>query len=85
MSSPGLFSWFTLTLPTHAGKTKVTIDQPEGMEELHDLPEQMEKVQVSTLVHKFLEAQNLGVLPERAMEQAVEDFVEKGDKDALKQ
>ncbi|KAK4701630.1 double-strand break repair protein MRE11, partial [Phenoliferia sp. Uapishka_3] len=69
-------------------KTKVNIDQPDKArgdddDEMADLPEQLEKVQVSTLVHQYLEAQNLGVLPERAMERAVEDFVDKGDKDAL--
>lgn len=65
----------------------MTIDQPDKGEEeeldLADLPDQMAKVKVSTLVHDYLKAQNLGVLPERAMERAVEEYVEKGDKDAL--
>ncbi|KAM0750789.1 DNA repair exonuclease [Meredithblackwellia eburnea MCA 4105] len=73
-------------------KSKVTIDQPDlddraGLmddDDMDGLGDQLkQKVQVSTLVHQFLEAQNLGVLPERAMERAVEEFVEKGDKDAL--
>ncbi|KAL8287436.1 hypothetical protein RQP46_003294 [Phenoliferia psychrophenolica] len=70
---------------TGARKTKVTIDRPEGEDdEIDDLAEEVEeKVQVSSLVHKYLEAQNLGVLPEKAMERAVLEFVEKGDKDAL--
>ena len=68
------------------------IDTPDGAigddddddAQVNALGEQVaEKVQVSTLVHKYLEAQNLGVLPERAMERAVEEFVDKGDKDAL--
>lgn len=55
----------------------------EHVDGVDELTEKTEKVQVSTLVHQYLEAQNLGVLPERAMERAVEEFVEKGDKDAL--
>jgi double-strand break repair protein MRE11 len=48
-----------------------------------DLGEKMEKLKVSSLVSKYLEAQNLGVLPEGAMQTAVEEFVDKGDKDAI--
>lgn len=47
------------------------------------IEDKMEKLKVSTLVTKYLEAQNLGVLPEGAMQRAVEDFVDKGDKDAI--
>lgn len=46
---------------------------------------QAEKVQIADLVHKYLAAQELGVLPERFVQHAVEDFVEKNDKDALKE
>jgi hypothetical protein len=66
-------------IPT-LGRQKVTIDQPELAEED---TEKKESVQVGTLVAKFLQAQSLGVLPEKAMAKAVEDFVDKGDRDAL--
>lgn len=69
-------------------KKKVEMDNPdqelvdEALEEA-GIEDKMEKLKVSTLVSKYLEAQNLGVLPEGAMQRAVEDFVDKGDKDAI--
>lgn len=66
-----------------AGKSKVTIDQPEEDVDARDQPEKAEKIQVSHLVKQYLEAQNLGVLPEKAMGRAVEEYVEKGNKSAL--
>lgn len=43
----------------------------------------VEKVTVSALVHDYLEAQNLNVLSESLIQNAVEEFVGKGDKDAV--
>ena len=43
----------------------------------------MEKITVSALVHDYLEAQNLNVLSESLIQNAVEEFVGKGDKDAV--
>lgn len=37
------------------------------------------------LVHEFLEAQNLSILPENQLMQAVGIFVEKDDKEAIKE
>lgn len=42
-----------------------------------------EKVKIGDLVHKYLEAQALGMLPEQFMQHAVENFVEKGDKGSI--
>lgn len=53
--------------------------------EVDELPERQEKVQVSTLVHQYLEAQNLGVLAENGMQRAVTVFVDKDDRDAIKE
>lgn len=43
-----------------------------------------EKIQVSALVNQYLEAQSLSVLAENGMQEAVTLFVEKDDKDAIK-
>ncbi|POY75253.1 double-strand break repair protein MRE11 [Rhodotorula taiwanensis] len=43
----------------------------------------LEKVTVTSLVHEYLEAQNLNVLSESLIQSAVDDFVGKGDKDAV--
>lgn len=73
-----------------AGKAKVKIDQPDLKDmqlddDEHGERAQAEKVQIADLVHKYLSAQKLGVLPEWLVQHAVEDFVEKNDKDALKE
>ncbi|OAV94569.1 hypothetical protein PTTG_03792 [Puccinia triticina 1-1 BBBD Race 1] len=66
-------------------KPKNDIDLPEE-EPLQDSQGNVsEKVQVATLVHQYLEAQNLGVLAENGMQRAVTLFVEKDDKDAIKE
>lgn len=44
---------------------------------------QVEKITVSSLVHQYLEAQNLNVLSESLIQNAVDEFVGKGDKDAV--
>lgn len=91
----GLFFFVLLpqTQNTHTyiyicvGKAKNDIDIPEN-EMIPDsqgrLTDKVEKIQVSTLVHQYLEAQNLGVLAENGMQKAVSTFVEKDDKDAIK-
>ncbi|GAA5849243.1 hypothetical protein JCM8547_006490 [Rhodosporidiobolus lusitaniae] len=69
-------------------KEKVTITEPT-LQDLKDAleegaaPEQVAKVTVSSLVHEYLEAQNLNVLSESLIQNAVEEFVGKGDKDAM--
>ena len=71
-----------------ARKSKVAMDQPdlEGMEiEVGDDEGGGQgKVKIGDLVFKYLEAQELKMLPERFMQDAVEDFVDKDDKNALK-
>ncbi|GAA5974461.1 hypothetical protein JCM11641_003229 [Rhodosporidiobolus odoratus] len=71
-------------------KQKVSINEPE----LADLADALAdadagesaalaKVTVSSLVHDYLDAQNLNVLSESLIQNAVEEFVGKGDKDAV--
>lgn len=50
-----------------------------------ELPDKIEKIKMSTLVHQYLSAQNLNVLAENGLQDAVTDFVEKDDRDAIKQ
>lgn len=47
------------------------------------LSTQFEKITVQSLVHEYLEAQNLNVLSESLIQNAVDEFVGKGDKDAV--
>jgi double-strand break repair protein MRE11 len=67
----------------------VTINEPERLADLaqqisvEGATAQMEKITVSALVHDYLEAQNLNVLSESLIQNAVEEFVGKGDKDAV--
>ncbi|GAA5824665.1 hypothetical protein JCM3770_005624 [Rhodotorula araucariae] len=73
-------------------KAKVTINQPDLKDldaamaeaaETGDLSTQFEKITVQSLVHEYLEAQNLNVLSESLIQNAVDEFVGKGDKDAV--
>lgn len=74
-------------------KSKVTINEPELLAQQVSVEggglggggvsSQIEKVTVSALVHDYLEAQNLNVLSESLIQNAVEEFVGKGDKDAV--
>ena len=75
-----------------AGKAKVTINQPDlttldavmrEAAETGSLSTQFEKITVQSLVHEYLEAQNLNVLSESLIQNAVDEFVGKGDKDAV--
>ncbi|KAJ3330652.1 Double-strand break repair protein mre11a [Blyttiomyces sp. JEL0837] len=47
------------------------------------LPEKLDKIQVHDLVQEYLTAQNLNILPENGIEEAVRLFVTKDDKDAI--
>lgn len=72
-----------------AGKQKVTIDKPEDIQQVgeddeDDLNERMQKIKVETLVHQYLEAQKLQVIAENGMTLAVDAYVDKEDKDAIK-
>ncbi|PLW07467.1 hypothetical protein PCANC_05470 [Puccinia coronata f. sp. avenae] len=66
-------------------KPKNDIDLPDEEPLENSQGRVSEKVHVSTLVHQYLEAQNLGLLPENGMQRAVTLFVEKDDKDAIKE
>ncbi|MBW0480653.1 hypothetical protein O181_020368 [Austropuccinia psidii MF-1] len=68
-------------------KPKNEIDLPEDdvIIDSQGRATRAEKVEVSTLVHQYLEAQNLGVLAENGMQRAVSLFVEKDDRDAIKE
>lgn len=68
-------------------------DAPEGDEELwaDDDPaamtanDRLAKLRMSNLVRQYLQAQNLEVLVEGGMEDAVMRFVDKDDRDAIKE
>lgn len=47
--------------------------------------DRLAKLEMSTLVRGYLKAQNLEVLKEEKMEEAVMRFVDKDDKDAIKE
>lgn len=69
-----------------ARKSKVTMDMPnlDGMDlDGEDESGRLGKIKIGDLVNKYLEAQELKMLPEKFMQNAVEDFVDKGDKGAL--
>ncbi|SGY15283.1 BQ5605_C013g07313 [Microbotryum silenes-dioicae] len=63
----------------HVDKAKVMA----AIEESEDIGSQMEKLKVSSLVTQYLSAQNLGVLSEEFMQRAIEEYVDKGDRDAI--
>ncbi|GAA5890007.1 hypothetical protein JCM6882_009196 [Rhodosporidiobolus microsporus] len=70
-------------------KQKVTINEPDlkdldaALAEATEQGEDNSKVTVASLVHNYLDAQNLNVLSESLIQNAVEEFVGKGDKDAV--
>ncbi|GAA5871171.1 hypothetical protein JCM3774_006812 [Rhodotorula dairenensis] len=72
-------------------KAKVTMNQPDlksldaALLEATETGDNsgLEKVTVTSLVHEYLEAQNLNVLSESLIQNAVDEFVGKGDKDAV--
>lgn len=47
--------------------------------------ERLSKLRMATLVKQYLQAQSLDVLVENGMEDAVMRFVDKDDKDAIKE
>lgn len=50
-----------------------------------DPPEKLDSMRVENLVQKYLSAQNLNVLPEVELADAVRIYVEKDEKDAVKE
>jgi double-strand break repair protein MRE11 len=64
---------------------------PEAEEEEDDDPtalttnDRLAKIRMANLVHQYLQAQNLEVLVEGGLEDAVMRFVDKDDKDAIKE
>lgn len=72
-------------------KAKVTMNEPDlksldaALLEATETGDNsgLEKVTVTSLVHEYLEAQNLNVLSESLIQSAVDEFVGKGDKDAV--
>ncbi|KAI8622463.1 Metallo-dependent phosphatase-like protein [Chytriomyces sp. MP71] len=60
-----------------AGNNKTGFDMPTS------LPDKLDKFQVQDLVEEFLAAQNLEILPENGIGEAVRLFVEKEDKEAI--
>lgn len=64
---------------------KVTIDQPELSIDDPDLTvsEKLAKVRVATLVQEYLAAQELQLLGENGMSDAIQMFVEKDDTHAI--
>ena len=57
------------------GLTVEDLEQIEGA--------QGEKVEITTLVNSFLDKQDLGLLPPKAMHLAVDSFVEKKDAQSI--
>lgn len=68
-----------------ASKSKVIIDQPELSIDDPDLTtsEKLAKVRVATLVKEYLAAQELQLLGEAGMGDAIQMFVEKDDTHAI--
>ncbi|SCV70228.1 BQ2448_1622 [Microbotryum intermedium] len=54
-----------------------------AIEESDDIGAKLEKLKVSSLVTQYLSAQNLGVLSEVVVQRAIEEYVDKGDRDAI--
>lgn len=63
------------------------IDHDEWEEDPESLTadERLSKLRMATLVKQYLQAQSLDVLVENGMEDAVMRFVDKDDKDAIKE
>ena len=66
------------------------MDQPEDFEQDEDgiadeSTGRIDKVRVEQLVQQYLEAQQLQVIPENGIMAAVEEFVDKDDRDAIKE
>lgn len=61
--------------------TKVQADQPELSIDDPDMSvaEKLAKIRVQTLVHEYLSAQDLQLLGEEGMSDAVQTFVDKDD------
>ena len=66
------------------------MDQPEDFDKDDDgiadeSTGRIDKVRVEQLVQQYLEAQQLQVIPENGIMAAVEEFVDKDDRDAIKE
>ena len=70
---------------TGGGANKVVIDQPDlSIDDPNlDLSEKLAKVRVQTLVREYLAAQELQLLGELGMSDAIQVFVEKDDPHAI--
>lgn len=68
-----------------AGRSKVSIDQPELSIDDPELSisEKLSKVRVQTLVQEYLAAQELQLLAEGGMSDAIQVFVDKDDPHAI--
>ncbi|KAI9362043.1 meiotic recombination 11 [Zopfochytrium polystomum] len=66
-----------------AGAPKSKLPEPQSVLDLLDQPDRLDKVQVEDLVNEFLKVQNLSILPENGIGEAVRLFVEKEDRDAI--
>lgn len=68
-----------------ASKSKVAIDQPElSIDDPNlSISEKLSKVRVQTLVKEYLAAQELQLLGETGMSDAIQMFVEKDDTHAI--
>ncbi|KAJ3021245.1 UNVERIFIED_CONTAM: Double-strand break repair protein mre11a [Siphonaria sp. JEL0065] len=62
---------------------KKSKDNKTGFDMPLNIPEKLDKFQVQDLVDEFLAAQNLEILPENGIGEAVRLFVEKEDKEAI--
>lgn len=61
-------------------KSTVKIDEPAERDPNRPTSE---KIEISQFVSSFLQAQNLGILSEKKMQRAVDEFVEKKDPKAM--
>ena len=75
-----------------AKKKKVTIDQPDDDMEVDgeigsdgEVREVRPTLKMEDLVHKYLAVQQLQVIAENGMTRAIERFVDKDEKDAIKE
>ncbi len=59
-------------------------DMPNDRNGRDDMPDPLDAVKMEDLVHEYLNAQQLELLPEIALGEAVQTFVEKDEKDAIK-
>ena len=66
--------------PSNVGKLETKVD----MDSI-DAPEALDTMRVENLVQRYLSAQNFSILPEIELADAVRIYVEKDEKDAVKE